>query len=150
MCSRNFPVQKCLSALAVPDVTEVITGVIRIICPLPGPRYLSQPVRDMWALRGAVRVHDVSIQCIQNKTFFFFISSTEISFSVKVSAHRRQLQATKEEGAAAFRAELCSCGQPRAKRRGQAGSAGCRQKTSRVVFSRNTIYSPLSVTSGQG
>lgn len=78
MCSRNFPVQKCLSALAVPDVTEVITGVIRIICPLPGPRYLSQPVRDVWALRGAVRVHDVSIQCIQNKTFFYQLNRNQL------------------------------------------------------------------------
>lgn len=69
--------------------------------------------------------------------------TTEIGFSVKLPAHRGQHQATKEEGASTSTTQLCSEQILR-------GRAGCRQKTSELAFSKNTIYSPLLVTAGQG
>lgn len=70
--------------------------------------------------------------------------TTEIGFSAELPAHRGQHQATKEGGAATSTTRLCSEQILRGKR------AGCRQKTSELAFSKNTIYSPLLVTAGQG
>lgn len=107
-----------------------LTQVIHFIRPLP----VSVPIQQPQGGAPDVGVMSPSVT--------YPYSLTEIGFSVKLPAHRGQHQATKE-GAAASTTQLCFEQILR-------GRAGCRQKTSGLAFSKNTIYSPLLVTAGRG
>lgn len=148
---RNFPVQKCLSALAAPDVTEVITGVIRSICPLPGPPVPLPPSERR------VRCRYVCVMSLYNafktKLFFFFLYIYQLNGNQLL----RESFGTQKATPSSKRKEeqrlsgLNSAPAANPGLRGEEGQAarGADRKPLEV-FSRNTIYSPLLVTSGQG
>lgn len=123
-----------LPLLAIPQGHRTglfLTQVIHFIRPLP----LQQPQGG--APRGRC---DVSTWCIHNKTLSF---KNRNWLLFETSSTQRATPSNKEEGAATSTTQLCSEQILR-------GRARCRQQTSELAFSKNTIYSPLLVTAGQG
>lgn len=141
MCVQQelSPSEMSLPSLAIPQGHRtglILTQVIHFIRPLPAPLPIPTPQGGAPDV-GVMSPYAASVTNQYSLT-------TEIGFSAELPAHRGQHQATKEGGAATSTTRLCSEQILRGKR------AGCRQKTSELAFSKNTIYSPLLVTAGQG
>lgn len=148
---RNFPVQKCLSALAVPDVTEVLTGVIRSICPLPGPP-VPLPASERRA--GIARCRSACMMSLYNafKTkLFFFLYQLNRNQLLRESFGTQKATPSSKRKKEQRLSTLNSAPAANPGLRGEGGRAarGADRKPLEV-FIRNTIYSPLLVTSGQG